>query len=88
MTNNNFINIEECPKNKPAKFFYPDGTLIVETDNDLMFDYIRVRIKQEQIHGCYIEFEGHKILIDSNGDLSDYPDGFFTAHMDLLFELI
>ena len=88
MTDNNVIDISMCPKNKSAKIFYPDGSLIVETDNELMFYYIRVQIRKLQLSGCYIEFEGQKIKMDRNGELQDYPDGLFDESTKLLLELI
>ena len=59
------IDILKCPKNQPAKIFYTDGTLIVETADETMFNYVRAEIKEHQIRGCYIEYKGQKIRIDS-----------------------
>lgn len=83
------IDISKCPKNHPAKIFYADGTLIVETADELMFNYVRAEIKEHQIKGCYIEYKGQKIRIDREGNIEDYPDDeFFEANTSQLFRLI
>ena len=40
------IDISECPKNKYVRIFRPDGVLLVKTRNELMFQFIRVKIKE------------------------------------------
>lgn len=82
------IDISKCPKNPPAKFFEPDGTLIAETDDERIFYYIRGCIRKEQLTGYYIEFNGERVGIDRNGELSHYPKGMFEVITDLLLELV
>lgn len=83
------IDLEKCPKNCPAKIFYPDGSLIVETADETMFNYIRAEIKKHHMSGCYIEYKGQTIRLDKNGTPEDYPDDeFFEANTKMLFELI
>ena len=82
------IDISKCPKDKPAKIFYPDGELIVETDNPIVFEWIRLQIKEQQLSGCYIEFEDYRLTIDRNGTLSDYPEGLFDTYQKILIQLI
>lgn len=83
------IDISKCPKNHPAKIFYSDGTLIVETADEIMFNYVRAEIKEHQIRGCYIEYKDKKIRIDREGNIEDYPDDeFFDANVSQLLRLI
>lgn len=83
------IDISKCPKNHPAKIFYSDGTLIVETDDEVMFNYVRAEIKEHQIRGCYIEYKDKIIRIDREGNVEDYPDDeFFDAITSQLLRLI
>jgi len=82
------IDISNCPKNPPAKFFEPDGTLITETDDEKLFYYIRACIKEGQLSGYYIEFNGERVSIDRNGNLSHYPDGMFEVITDLALKLV
>lgn len=77
------IDIEKCPKNKPVKVFYPDGTLITETADDVMFAYILTCIKAHQLNDCYVEFQGEKIMIHKDGYLEKYPIGLFDALTNL-----
>lgn len=82
------IDISECPKNKYVRIFRPDGVLLVKTRNELMFQFIRVKIKEQQVDGYYLIFKGQKITIDRNGMLSDWPNGLFDEETNLLLELI
>lgn len=82
------IDLSKCPKNLPAKFFEPDGTLITETDDERIFYYIRCCIKENQLKGYYIECNGEHISIDRNGNLSNYPEGMFDVNTKLLLELV
>jgi hypothetical protein len=82
------INISNCPKNPPAKFFEPDGTLITETDDERIFYYIRGCIRKGQLTGYYIEFNGERISLDRNGTPSKYPNGMFDVNTLLLLELV
>ena len=77
-----------CPVNDWADFYYPDGTLICRTNNDIEFNYIRTQIKKMRSTGFYIIFRGERIDIDKYGNLSDYPNDFFENYTKLLLDLI
>ena len=34
------FDLENCPKDDEVEVYYPDGTLLVRTDNDILFLYI------------------------------------------------
>ena len=84
----NPIKLENCPKNDMVSFYYPDGSLITMTDNDLVFLYIRSEIKRLGLYGCYISYKDQIIRINENGDLSDYPKGLFDAWGNLQITLL
>lgn len=56
--------------------------------NEIQFNDVRVQIKQEQRTGYMIYWNGHKLLIDKNGRLPEWPDGFYDASTNLLIELL
>lgn len=56
--------------------------------NQYEFTDLRVQIKENQISGYYTMFNNWQIFIDKNGELSDWPKGFFDTYTDLLMQLI
>lgn len=54
----------------------------------LEFTYARAQIKQNKLEGFYIIFNGQKIEIDSNGRLSEWPEGLYDQNDKLLDILI
>jgi hypothetical protein len=82
------IDISKCPKNIPVKIYDANDELIVETDDDLVFNWVRAEIKEKQLSGCYIIFQGEKIRVDRNGTPECYPDGFFEYLTDQLCRLL
>lgn len=64
-------------KNDPVRFFNPDGTLLCETNNELVFNDIRIQIKDQQLSGYYIVFKCKKHLIDIDGQFEIWPGGLF-----------
>lgn len=73
-----------CIRNKPVKIFNPDGTLLCETDNDLQFNDIRIQIKDQKLEGYYLEFEGERSNIDSDGGVCNWMKGLFSTSTDQL----
>lgn len=82
------IDMRLCPVNDWVDFYYPDGTLICRTNNDIEFLYIRTRIKEMGSVGFYLIFRNEKIEIDKNGNPKDYPDEMFTNFTDLIMKLV
>lgn len=82
------IDMGLCPVNDWVDFYYPDGTLICRTNNDIEFLYIRTRIKEMGSVGFYLIFRNEKIEIDKNGNPKDYPDEMFTNFTDLIMKLV
>ena len=48
------FDLENCPKDDEVEVYYPDGTLLVRTDNDILFLYIRSKIKENNAAGFYV----------------------------------
>lgn len=47
------FDLENCPKDEEVEVYYPDGTLLVRTDNDILFLYICSKIKENKVDGFY-----------------------------------
>ena len=77
-------------QNPPVKIYNPDGTLLCETNNELIFNDIRIQIKNQNLKGYYLIYEGNKCDIDNDGQLSRWPKGLFSisiAQLNYLFGL-
>ena len=81
------IDVSKCPKNIPVKIYDANDELIVETDDDLVFNWVCAKIKEKQLSGWYIILKNKKIRVDRNGTPECYPDGFFEHLTDQLFRL-
>lgn len=71
-----------------ATLFDPSGKPVGVARNDDAIASVRVQIKHKQLEGYYWMFNGEKIMIDKNGNLDKYPDGFFSTFGDLMKELV
>lgn len=78
------IDLSKCPKNEKVKVYDSEGKLICETDNSLVFTYVRTEIAKHGYEGCYITFKGERINIDSTGQLEDWPNGLFNEELNML----
>lgn len=81
------INMSQCPVAKYVKIFEPDGNLLTETNDYVTYLWIRTQIKEKQLRGYYIEFEGMKISIDPRGTEQYFPEGMMDLPTSLLLEL-
>lgn len=82
------IDISQCPKDSSCQIYCPDGTLLVETDQELMFNYIRCEIAKTGQEGYYIIFNGERRDINRFGVVEDYPDGLFESGYKLASETL
>jgi len=82
------IDMSQCPVNEYVDVYYPDGTLICHTNNDVEFNYIRGCIKDMQSVGFYLMYKGEKIGIDKYGNISHYPSGLFEAFVETIMKLV
>lgn len=82
------IDMKKCPCEKYVDIFYPDGTLIVHTNNRLVYDWVRLQIKEKQLIGCYLMFQGQRISLDRNGTEGDYPEGLMDEGTKVLLQLV
>lgn len=67
-----------------VKIYNPDGTLLCETNNELVFNDIRIQIKDQKLNGYYLIFEGNKCDIDNDGQVIKWPRGLFSISTDQL----
>lgn len=81
------IDMSQCPAAKHVKIFEPDGSLLTETNDYVTYLWIRAQIKEKQLRGYYIEFEGMKISIDPRGTEQYLPEGMMDLPTNLLLEL-
>ncbi len=82
------IDLDKYPKQEEFEVYYPNGELIVKSDDILLLHYIRTQIKENDIKGCYIIFKNEKITIDREGNLSHYPKGFDEVISDIFLKLV
>lgn len=71
----------------PCDLYGPDDKLIGTIDNELSFNDIRIQIKRKQLLGYYVIWQEHKILINHDGRVSFWPNGFFNTAETQLHEL-
>lgn len=81
------IDMSQCPVAKHVKIFEPDGSLLTETNDYVTYLWIRTQIKEKQLRGYYIEFDGMKISIDPHGTEQYFPKGMMDLPTNLLLEL-
>lgn len=79
--------LDQAPKNIPVDVYYPDGTLLITTDNDLIFDYVRNIICDNQVEGFYVIFKGERYDILPSGRINNWPYGMFDTYQYLLARL-
>jgi hypothetical protein len=70
-----------------AELFNPDDESM-GLINEYEFNDIRIQIKNEQAEGYYLIFEDEACVIDKNGRLDYWPEGFFDLFDKQLSELI
>lgn len=80
--------LDQTPKNIPVEVYYPDGTLLVITDNALELDYIRNIICDNKAEGYYLMFKGQRHEILPNGRVDNWPYGMFDTYQYLLARLL
>jgi len=56
--------------------------------NESAYEDVRRQICLQRLTGYYIMFNGQRIDINSYGDASDYPDGFFSAVIEASGDLL
>lgn len=84
----NVIDLKECPYNEYVKIYDSEGKLICWTNDDLQYDWVRARIKEKKLKGCYLIFRGERIEINEYGCPLEYPKGMFDNHLEALCDLV
>lgn len=75
-------------KENKVTVYKPDGKELITTDNVLIFNDIRLQIKQKELNGYYIIFEDKKYEININGMIPSWPNGLFDTETHQLTKLI
>ncbi len=70
-----------------AELFNPQGESMGFL-NEYEFNDIRIQIMREKAEGYYFMFEGEACVIDKNGRLDYWPEGFFDIYDKQLSKLI
>lgn len=70
-----------------VEVYNPENGLLITMNEYELLD-LRVQIKKEKAQGYYIKFNGEIILINRNGDLSEYPEGLLDTMTNYLLQLI
>ena len=73
---------------RPALLYNPDGCIVGEIKNVSAYEDVRRQIGLQRLNGYYIMFEGQRIDIDSYGNASDNPPGFFDQGLDAVGDLL
>lgn len=69
------------------EFYSPEG-IFIGIINEYEFLDARVQIKNEQVFGYYVIFEGTKVILDKNGELEEYPLGLLDTMTDSYMKLL
>lgn len=72
----------------PTLDIYDPSGQLLGTVNEYEFLDIRVQIKDAQISGYYLIFNGDKVLLDKDGCLEYYPNGLLDTMEGLFCKLI
>ena len=74
---------EVTPKmfeNEYCQIYKPNGELLIETNNDLIFNDILIQIRGKLLEGYYVMFKGHRLDITPKGHIKNRPIGFFDIY--------
>ena len=72
----------------PATLFDSKGNCIGVINTQLQFVDVLCQIKEEKAKGYYLMFNNIKCIIDSHGNLDNYPEGLFDKMSGYYAELI
>lgn len=86
MPNYPLIDMTQCPIEEEVSIYYPDGKLIVRTNNELEFNYVRLQIAINSIEGCYLYFKNEKFEILPYGTIEHWPLGLFDKNENMASE--
>ena len=82
------IDMSKCPIDGYVSVYYPDGTLIVRTNNETEFNYARLQITLYNLIGCYVYFENKKYEITRYGTILNWPKGLFDNNERIASEIL
>lgn len=65
-----------------------DGYKLGIITSEYSFNDVRCQIKEQNLSGYFVMFKGHRIDIDSDGSVSNWPYGFYDItekQIEILF---
>ena len=89
--NSSQVSMRFCPHNDFVKMYDGNGDLICETEEDLVFEYVRAQIAKNRIEGCYLEFRGEKYELTKVANLhykQEWPKDLFDLLNHYLSETL
>lgn len=82
------INVDKRPENRYVEIYDNEDNLIIHTNSDLDFNWVKARIKEKNLKGCYLIFEGKRIEINEKGCEVENPKGLFDNNLQALCDLV
>ena len=82
------IDMSKCPVDEYASVYYPDGTLIVRTNNEVEFNYARLQIVLNNLEGCYVYFKNERYEINPYGVIPNWPKGLFDSNEQIAIQIV
>lgn len=86
--------VENCPieihndLDPACELYNPEDKYVGTIRNETALHDVRVQIKRNKLSGYYVLFKGEKIHIDVDGNIEEYPEGFYDASLNLAGELL
>jgi len=62
---------------EPVRLYNPQNRPVGLITNEEEFINVRTQIKDKKVEGYYVYWNGQKIMINSDGKIDIWPDGFF-----------
>ena len=86
--NLDIFNFTKMPKNDPIVLYTPEGKYWMETDDELVFNWIRCIIAENKLSGFTFKYKEEIHEIKPNGRIEPWPKGLMGANISLLTKLV
>ena len=71
-----------------VEWFKNDGTILGKIENEHEFNNLRIElVKNNLTQECYFMWNGQKITLDEDGNMSNFPRGLYDHVQVALMEL-
>lgn len=82
------IDITKCPTEDYVDVYNPNGTVLVRTNDEVMFSYIRHEIAKNRYEGYYVVFHDKKSMINHYGVVEDWDKDMFKWNSHFSGEIL